>query len=93
MTQDSSFIEIRRLHCNAYHISSSIQLFCDTEKVIEIATTELMMDTKLPKLEVLNMILGRYQSQRRLEEAVIVLRLAKREQSKDNSHYKKRKNC
>ena len=27
------------------------------------------------------------------KEAVIVQRLAKREQSKDNSYYKKRKNC
>ena len=65
----------------------------DTEKVIEIATTELMMDTKLPKHEELKMILSRYRSQRGWEEAVIVQRLAKREQSKDNSHYKKRKNC
>ena len=64
----------------------------DTEKISNWQLG-LMMDTKLPKLEVLNMILGRYQSQRRLEEAVIVQRLAKREQSKDNSHYKKRKNC
>lgn len=65
----------------------------DTEKVIEIAATELMMDTKLSKLEELKMILSRYRSQRRSEEAVIVQRFAKREQSKDNSHYKKRKNC
>ena len=52
-----------------------------------------MMDTKLPKHEELKMILSRYRSQRGWEEAVIVQRLAKREQSKDNSHYKKRKNC
>lgn len=54
----------------------------DTEKDIEMAATKLMMDTKLPKLEVLKMILGRYQSQRRLEEAVIVQRLIDRELSK-----------
>jgi hypothetical protein len=38
----------------------------DTEKDIEMAAVKLMMDTKLPKIEVLKMILGRYQSQRRL---------------------------
>ena len=65
----------------------------DSEKDIEIAATELMMDTKLSKLEELKMILSRYRSQRRSEEAVIVQRLAKREQSNDKSHYKKRKNC
>jgi hypothetical protein len=54
----------------------------DTEKDIEIATVKLMRDTKLPKLEVLKMILGRYQSQRRLEEAVIVRRVMERELSK-----------
>lgn len=53
----------------------------DTEKDIEMAAIKLMMDTKLPKFEVLNMILGRYQSQRRLEEAVIVQRLIDRELS------------
>jgi hypothetical protein len=65
----------------------------DSEKDIEMVATKLMMDTKLPKIEELKMILSRYRSQRRSEEAVIVQRLAKREQSKDNSHYKKRKNC
>ena len=65
----------------------------DSEKDIEMVATKLMMDTKLPKIEELKMILSRYRSQRGWEEAVIVQRLAKREQSKDNSHYKKRKNC
>lgn len=63
--------------------------FCDrmdTEKDIEIAAAKLMMDTKLPKLEVLKMILGRYQSQRRLEEAVIVRRVIERELSKPEEY-------
>jgi hypothetical protein len=63
--------------------------FChrmDTKKDIEMAATKLMMDTKLPKLEVLKMILGRYQSQRRLEEAVIVQRLIDRELSKPEEY-------
>jgi hypothetical protein len=51
----------------------------DTEKDIEMAAVKLMMDTKLPKIEVLKMILGRYHSQRRLEEAVIVQRLIDKE--------------
>jgi hypothetical protein len=63
--------------------------FChrmDTKKDIEMAAIKLMMDTKLPKLEVLKMILGRYQSQRRLEEAVIVQRLIDRELSKPEEY-------
>jgi hypothetical protein len=58
----------------------------DTEKDIEIAAIKLMIDTKLPKLEVLKMILGRYQSQRRLEEAVIVRRVIERELSKPEEY-------
>ncbi|MFY9566171.1 MAG: hypothetical protein WB053_04895 [Nitrososphaeraceae archaeon] len=58
----------------------------DTEKDIEMAATKLMKDTKLPKLEVLRMILGRYQSQRRLEEAVIVRRLIEKELSKPEEY-------
>jgi hypothetical protein len=45
-----------------------------------------MMDTKPPKIEVLKMILGRYQSQRRLEEAVIVQRLIDKELSKPEKY-------
>jgi hypothetical protein len=41
-----------------------------------------MRDTKLPKLDVLRMIRGRYQSQKRLEEAVIVRRIMEKELSK-----------
>jgi hypothetical protein len=58
----------------------------DTERDIEKAAIKLMMDTKLPKIEVLKMILGRYQSQRRLEEAVIVQRLIDKELSKPEKY-------
>jgi hypothetical protein len=50
----------------------------DNERDIEIAAIKLMTDTKLPKDEVLRMILGRYESQGRLEEAVIVRRIIER---------------
>ena len=58
----------------------------DTEKDIEMAAVKLKMNTKLPKIEVLKMILGRYQSQRRLEEAVIVQRLIDKELSKPEKY-------
>lgn len=58
----------------------------DTERDIEMAAIKLMMDTKLPQIEVLKMILGRYQSQRRLEEAVIVQRLIDKELSKPEKY-------
>jgi hypothetical protein len=58
----------------------------DTEEDIEKAATKLMKDTKLPKLEVLRMILGRYQSQGRLEEAVIVRRAMEKELSKPEEY-------
>jgi hypothetical protein len=40
-----------------------------------------MKDTKVSKLDALNMLLGRYQSQRRLEEAVIVRKIIEREKA------------
>ena len=40
-----------------------------------------MKDTKVSKLDALNMLLGRYQSQRRLEEAVIVRKIIEREKT------------
>ena len=58
----------------------------DTEEDIEKAAIKLMKDTKLPKLEVLRMILGRYQSQGRLEEAVIVRRVIEKELSKPEEY-------
>ena len=61
-----------------HDISSMKSLYMDSmdsEKDIEMAAVKLMMDTKLPRIELLKMILGRYQIQRRSEEAVIVQRL------------------
>jgi hypothetical protein len=58
----------------------------DTEADIEKAAAKLMIDTKLPKDEVLRMILGRYESQERLEEAVIVRRIIERELSKPEEY-------
>ena len=58
------------LQCNACLISSSMKTLydsMDTERDIEMSAIKLMMDTKLPKIEVLKMILGRYQGQRQLE--------------------------
>jgi hypothetical protein len=51
-----------------------------------IAAEKIVKDTKVSKLDALNMLLGRYQSQRRLEEAVIVRRFIEREQSKPEEY-------
>jgi hypothetical protein len=53
----------------------------DTEEDINIAVETVMRDAKVSKLDALNMLLGRYQSQRRLEEAAIVQRIIQREQN------------
>jgi hypothetical protein len=53
----------------------------DTEEDINIAAETVMRDAKVSKLDALNMLLGRYQSQRRLEEAAIVQRIIQREQN------------
>jgi hypothetical protein len=76
------------LQCNACLISSSMKSHdsVNTERDIEMAAIKLMMDTKLPKIEVLKMILGRYQSQRRLEEDIIVQRLIDKELSKPEKY-------
>jgi hypothetical protein len=58
----------------------------DTEEDIERAVSTLMSDTKLPKLKILEMMLGRYQSQRRLEEAAIVKRIIDKEESKPEDY-------
>jgi hypothetical protein len=52
----------------------------DNEDDINSAAEGIMRDTKLSKLDALNMLLGRYQSQRRLEEPAIVQRIIQREQ-------------
>jgi hypothetical protein len=53
----------------------------DNEEDINIAAEKIMEDTRVSKLEALSMLLGRYESQRRLEEAVIVRRIIQREQN------------
>jgi hypothetical protein len=52
----------------------------DNEDDINTAAERIMKDTKVSKLDALNMLFGRYQSQRRLEEAAIVQRIIRREQ-------------
>jgi hypothetical protein len=53
----------------------------DKEDDINNAAEGIMRDTKVSKLDALNMLLGRYQSQRRLEEAATVQRIIRREQN------------
>jgi hypothetical protein len=52
----------------------------DNEDDINAAAERIMKDTKVSKLDALNMLLGRYQSQRRLEEAALVQKIIRREQ-------------
>jgi hypothetical protein len=54
----------------------------DTEEDIERAAIQIMKDTGGSKLNALNMLLGKYQSQRRLEEAERVQSIINREQDK-----------
>jgi hypothetical protein len=60
----------------------------DTEEDIERAAEKIKEDTRVSKLEALNMLLGRYQSQRRLEEAVRVQKIIDREQAKTQDYGK-----
>jgi len=53
----------------------------DNEDDINTAAERIMKDTKASKLDALNMLLGRYQSQRRLKEAVIVQRIIRIDQN------------
>jgi hypothetical protein len=53
----------------------------DNEDDINTAAEGIMRDTKVSKLDALDMLLGRYQSQRRLEEAAIVQKIIRREQN------------
>ena len=53
----------------------------DNEDDINTTAERIMKDSKISKLDALDMLLGRYQSQRRLEEAVIVQRIIRREQN------------
>jgi hypothetical protein len=58
----------------------------DTEEEIESIAEKIVSDTGVSKLEALNMLLGKYQSQRRLEEAVRVRRIMDREESKSEDY-------
>ena len=64
-------------------INEIIQLdILDTEQEIEKMAEKLSNDNGWPKLKALSMLQGRYESERRLEEAVIVKRIIDREKSK-----------
>jgi hypothetical protein len=54
----------------------------DTEEEINNAAERIMRDIAVSKLDALNMLLGRYQSQKRLEEAIIVQKIIEKEKSK-----------
>jgi hypothetical protein len=54
----------------------------DNENDIQMAVEKLMKDNGLSKMKALSMLHGRYQSRRRLEEAVIVQRILDKEESK-----------
>jgi hypothetical protein len=54
----------------------------DSEKDIQNAAQKLAKDTGYSKIQALSMLLSKYQSERRSEEAVIVRRLIKVEKSK-----------
>ena len=58
----------------------------DTEEEINNAAEMIMRDIVVSKLDALNMLLGRYQSQKRLEEAVIVQRIIEKEKSKPEDY-------
>jgi hypothetical protein len=58
----------------------------DTEEEINNAAEKIMRDKTVSKLDALNMLLGRYQSQKRLEEAVIVQRIIEKEKSKPEDY-------
>jgi VIT1/CCC1 family predicted Fe2+/Mn2+ transporter len=58
----------------------------DTEEEINNAAEKIMKDISVSKLDALNMLLGRYQSQKRLEEAVIVQRIIEKEKSKPEDY-------
>jgi hypothetical protein len=54
----------------------------DTEEEIEKMAEKLANDHDLSKIQALSMLQSRYESERRLEEAVIVKRIIDREESK-----------
>jgi hypothetical protein len=58
----------------------------DTEEEINNAAEKIMRNITVSKLDALNMLLGRYQSQKRLEEAVIVQKIIEKEKSKPEDY-------
>ena len=58
----------------------------DAEEDIIMAAEKILKDITVSKLDALNMLLGRYQSQKRLEEAVIVQRIIERELTKPEDY-------
>ncbi len=58
----------------------------DTEEEINNTAEKIMRDITVSKLDALNMLLGRYQSQKRLEEAVIVQKIIEKEKSKPEDY-------
>lgn len=54
----------------------------DTEQEIEKMAEKLANDQSCTKLKAISMIQGRYESERRLEEAAIVKKIIDREESK-----------
>ena len=58
----------------------------DTEEEINNAAEKIMRDIGVSKFDALNMLLGRYQSQKRLEEAVIVQKIIEKEKSKPEDY-------
>jgi hypothetical protein len=59
----------------------------DIEEGIERAAEQLMKDAGVSKLDALNIHLGKYKSQRRLEEAVRVQAFVRRKQDKVEKNY------
>jgi hypothetical protein len=60
----------------------------DTEQEIESAAEEIMKETGTYKLDALDMLFSRYESQRRLEEAARVRKIKDREESKAEGYGK-----
>jgi hypothetical protein len=58
----------------------------DTEEEINNAAEKIMRDITVSKLDALNMLLDRYQNQKRLEEAVIVQKIIEKEKSEPEDY-------
>lgn len=67
---------------NPYIFPCKLYGIMDSEKDIQNAAQKLAKDTGYSKIQALSMLLSKYQSERRSEEAVIVRRLIKVEKSK-----------